>query len=208
MIHHNKESVRKIYDATFEKFGLDARALHWHSPESQQLRYKVLTRRIDFQNKSVMDIGCGFGDFRIYLEEHGIHTPKYLGLEINENFVNSAIEKLATRSNITVRQFDLQDVESLKEHYDITVIVGAFHHCGVSEPEIYDLLYRTVDHLRTISTEVAIMLTSNQSTLPKNDSYVYLDPIIILSTVLSKYQESVLLDHSYFSKEFLLLVNA
>ena len=155
-----------------------------------------------------MDIGCGFGDFRIYLEEHGIHTPKYLGLEINENFVTSAIEKLATRSNITVRQFDLQDVESLKEHYDITVIVGAFHHCGVSEPEIYDLLYRTVDHLRTISTEVAIMLTSNQSTLPKNDSYVYLDPIIILSTVLSKYQESVLLDHSYFSKEFLLLVNA
>jgi len=208
MSHHNRESVIKVYNEPFEKFGLDARSLLWHNPESQQLRYEVLAKRIDLQNKSVMDIGCGFGDFRIYLEEHGIHTPKYLGLEINENFVNGAKEKLVGLNNIAVRQFDLRDIESLKDRYDVTVIVGAFHHCGVSEPKIYDLLYCTVDHLRTISKETAIMLTSNQSTLPKKDSYVYLDPVIILSTVLSKYPESVLLDHSYFSKEFLLLVNA
>ncbi|HIE01330.1 MAG TPA: class I SAM-dependent methyltransferase [Thiotrichaceae bacterium] len=208
MIHHNKESVKKVYDATFEQFGRDARALHWHNTDSQQLRYEVLTRRIDFQNKSVMDIGCGFGDFRIYLEAHGIHTQEYLGLEINDNFVNGAKEKLAGLSNVTIRQFDLKNIESLTDHYDVTVMVGVFHHCGVQAPEIYDLLYRTIDHLRLISNEVAIMLTSNQSTWPKNDSYVYLDPVIILSTVLSKYPESVLLDHSYFSKEFLLLVNA
>lgn len=208
MINHNKESVKKVYNTTFDKFGIDVKSLHWHNADSQKLRYDVLTRRIDFQNKSVMDIGCGFGDFRIYLEEHDIKIHEYLGLEINENFVNGAKEKLASLSNITIHQFDLKDVESLKDHYDVTIMVGVFHNCGVPESEIYDLLYHTIDHLRLISNEVAIMLTSDQSRLPRNDCYVYLDPVKILSTVLSKYPESVLLDHSYLSKEFLLLVNS
>ena len=44
----------------------------------------------NLSNKSIIDIGCGFGDFYSYLNAQNIILKKYLGIDINETLINTA----------------------------------------------------------------------------------------------------------------------
>lgn len=87
----NLEAARKIqfecYDGKFELYGEDIRSLGYSSPEAQETRMKAASEIIDFSDKSVLDVGCGFGDLYAFLKKQGIHLRKYVGIDINPRMI-------------------------------------------------------------------------------------------------------------------------
>ena len=66
----NKINILKLYNKRFkDKLLPNYRKLGWGSKKSQDLRFKILIDRWNLENKSILDIGCGFGDFYFFLKK-------------------------------------------------------------------------------------------------------------------------------------------
>ncbi len=104
---------RKIYANLYKRFGHSHDSLHWSSRDAQRKRFEVMAQIAPLHHLSVLDIGCGFGDFFGYLKNHNI-TVEYHGWDLVQEFVTVAqktypearfdkINPLLTRVN---RKFD------------------------------------------------------------------------------------------------------
>jgi ubiquinone/menaquinone biosynthesis C-methylase UbiE len=83
------------YDERLAKFGDDIRTLGSGTVERRRLRFQIL-REIGITNgASVLDVGCGFGDYFGFLSEHGV-TVDYLGVDINPKLLDIARRKYPT----------------------------------------------------------------------------------------------------------------
>jgi SAM-dependent methyltransferase len=82
-------TVLDFYAQRWEQFGYDTRSLGIGSRESQEMRYSVLAQMADLQGASILDVGCGFGDFHSYLEGKGI-AVRYAGLDLQPAFIEEA----------------------------------------------------------------------------------------------------------------------
>ena len=89
----DREIILHYHSERLSKYGQNVRSL-WGSTESQRIRFKILAEMGDFNNKSVLDVGCGFGDFYTFLREQNIHPAKYCGIDISENYVKNAIKRI------------------------------------------------------------------------------------------------------------------
>lgn len=75
-----KESTISRYRNRYKKFGYSPAALGWLKGK-QELRFDILTSLYDFNDKSVLDIGCGFGDLVVTLRRKA-DVFKYLGCDL------------------------------------------------------------------------------------------------------------------------------
>jgi SAM-dependent methyltransferase len=64
-------------------------ALGWRSAESQSLRFDVLCRVGDLSGSKVLDLGCGYGDFKPFLDQRFAHFA-YLGVDHMAEFIDEA----------------------------------------------------------------------------------------------------------------------
>lgn len=84
---------KEYFEKRFETYGDDVRALAWSTWESQRSRFEAMVSL--FNNSggfSVLDIGCGFGDFLVFLRQR-FHRFQYCGIDIVPKFINLAKEK-------------------------------------------------------------------------------------------------------------------
>ena len=79
----------QFYTTSLQKHGLTCKALHWNSEHSQTLRFDVLIPFIkeDISQCTIVDIGCGFGDFYLYLKQK---PYKYIGIDVMPQMVQEA----------------------------------------------------------------------------------------------------------------------
>ena len=84
-----------IYKKNVKKFGFTPRGLFWNSKESQENRFKVLNELLLKYTKvkndniiSIADIGCGYGDFYLFLKKYFDRKFTYKGYDINIDFIN------------------------------------------------------------------------------------------------------------------------
>lgn len=104
----DREKLDAYYGEKLKTYGDDARSLGW-TPGGRQVRFEVLTGIGSITGRSVLDVGCGFGDFYGYLLEQGIQTD-YTGIDINADFIAMGKEKYP-EANFEVADFDDRDVE-------------------------------------------------------------------------------------------------
>jgi SAM-dependent methyltransferase len=67
----------------------DVRALGWRSVDSQRLRFDVLCRIGDLSGRKVMDLGCGYGDLKPFLDQRFADVA-YLGIDHMPEFIDEA----------------------------------------------------------------------------------------------------------------------
>ena len=84
-----QDRQKKIYQQLYREHRDSHKALHWSSRESQEKRFEVLSRIGNLQGKSILDIGCGMGDFFTYLRAQGIRA-EMTGYDIVEEFLHIA----------------------------------------------------------------------------------------------------------------------
>ena len=82
--HMNKHYLKKSAHGELYKF--------WGSKDAQLLRFKLLFEIGDLDNRSVLDVGCGLGEFYHFCKEKGASLIEYVGIDINSEIVAQANE--------------------------------------------------------------------------------------------------------------------
>jgi len=119
---YSREHLLTFYNFHLKQFGDRPEALRW-TPQGQLRRYHALAEiSPDLQNASVLDYGCGTGDFYRFLKRRGIDV-RYTGVDINPNFIELARKKYPECS------FDVMDAseDRLEGFFDYIVICGVFN---------------------------------------------------------------------------------
>lgn len=109
-------AVRDFYEAAWAEHGPTANGLGWSSEEGQIKRFDVLAEMIG--EGSVLDIGCGFGQFS---ERCG---PHYVGIDLMPQHIAEAQLRYPSRAFISADATDLA-----LPYADYVVASGVFVTC-------------------------------------------------------------------------------
>jgi cyclopropane fatty-acyl-phospholipid synthase-like methyltransferase len=91
----------------------------WEQPGSQIKNFRFTSKFIN-DNDSLLDYGCGVGDFIKYLKKEK-NISDYLGVDINDNFIKKAIEYYPDN------KFQLiKSVDELNGKFDTVCAIGVF----------------------------------------------------------------------------------
>ena len=113
------------YTERYNKFGYSPKTLGWDKGK-QDIRFDVLTSNYDLSGKTLLDIGCGFGDLNKYLQKKGCRDVQYIGIDL----VPSLIEEARRLNADTNAQLIAGDFLSDKyiQKADFAVASGIFNH--------------------------------------------------------------------------------
>ncbi len=77
----------------------------WQNQERQILRFKKSIEIVDFANSTILDVGCGYGDFYEYLINKNITPKSYTGIDLLNEHCNVARQRLPITCDIICGDF-------------------------------------------------------------------------------------------------------
>jgi len=82
---------KTFYQDNIDTYGISACGVAWDSEQSQKRRFSAILSCLDsIKNDTLVDAGCGFGDFYLYLKEKNNLPKTYIGLDLCEPMVKEA----------------------------------------------------------------------------------------------------------------------
>jgi SAM-dependent methyltransferase len=117
----SKEYVKSFFDKSLSLHGDRPEAVRW-STQGQLMHYRALLDIGDISGSTILDFGCGKGDFYHFLRERGIEVD-YVGLDLNEKLIALARGKFPQGA---FRVFDI-DRDRLDEQFDYIFLCGVFN---------------------------------------------------------------------------------
>ena len=146
----------KPYEQAVSEHGGSFDATLWVSKEGQQLRFQAFVDLIDFNGASVLDVGCGIGDFAQYLIEKQIQFRSFHGIDAMEAMVQTAISN--SYPQCTFETVDIVFHPESLQGYDWITISGTLN---AMEQEQATSIIR--DSFHVAARGVAFNFLSNQS---------------------------------------------
>ncbi len=103
-----------FYKNAIKKHGITPAGVCWLSYAHQQIRFEILYELLPdlLCEENIVDAGCGFGDFYIYLQNSGNLPKKYIGIDSVDAMCSIAKEKTAQeilQADITNTQLPVSD---------------------------------------------------------------------------------------------------
>ena len=151
MSEYNIHLISDFYNMRFDQLGKDIRSIGWNDSDSQKLRFDRLLRGISVKGKTILDVGCGFGDLIPFLECQYGSDFNYIGIDISENILNEARRAHESKK----RKFILGDIFSANlPHVDISILSGAL---SFKFPGVEEYAKKTLERMFFLSSEVTSM---------------------------------------------------
>ncbi len=200
MDQYTKEQLLSFYNFHLKKFGDRPEALRW-TPQGQLKRYHMLADiapAADLNNSTVLDYGCGTGDFYRFLKRRGI-SVRYTGVDINENFISLAKSKYP---ECTFRVMDADD-EELEGYYDYIFICGVFN---LQVPGVDDDLRNTLVNLFKHCNKGLALNALSSHTPVKDPELHFTSPEEMVKFAIENLSPSVALRHDRILNDFTLFV--
>jgi SAM-dependent methyltransferase len=201
------------YSQRYREMGNNVKTLGWGNVEQQQFRFKQAIDQVNFDlNKSVLDIGCGFGDLLALLISENKPFKKYIGWDINPDLVNESIKIWS--NNKTSSQFEVLNIGNknfIEPIADIGFMFGVLN-LNLKE-EFNNLNYSKIfikNAFSAVRETLVVDFLSSQvdHNYPKEDFVYYHNPTEILEFALTL-TPNVVLKHNYSpipQKEFMLFL--
>ena len=150
----DKEMTISRYAKRFEKFGHDVRTLGWGGGiERQQLRFDIIMESQNFIStpiKTVLDVGCGFGDMGAYLNKTHPNI-NYTGIDINPLLIQEGLTRFPGVNLICA------DVNALAlEKFDLVCACGIFNF-ELQNCDHLNYIYEMLDKFNKLSTKVVVV---------------------------------------------------
>ncbi len=92
------------------------KALGWRGSESQLKRFEVLAKVGDLNGASILDVGCGYGDLKAYLDQR-FSDFVYMGIDQMPEFIAEAQSIYKNDAKTTFYQSDFGTVNFPKVDY-------------------------------------------------------------------------------------------
>ncbi len=188
----------EIYTELVHKYGDDVRALNWGSKGSQELRFRVLAEVGDLAGASVLDVGCGTGDFYGWLQNAGWHGH-YVGIDITPGMIDVA------RRRFPDAEFSVGDLlkQEISTEYDFVFASGIFGYRKTDTAAYIREMVRAM--IARCRRAVAFNSLSNWAPAPEPDEF-YADPLETVASCRSLSQRLVL-RHDYHPNDFTVYVH-
>jgi SAM-dependent methyltransferase len=192
----DRERINRRYDERLELYGNDIRTLASGTEPRRRIRFDVLREVGVCSGCSVLDLGCGFGDFRTYLAGHNL-AVEYTGYDINPRLIAIAREKHPGA------RFEVKDIQTEPfPEFDFIVSSGSFNVPLTGQDNyafVADLLDACFAHARR---GVAIDFMSSYVDFRKPEAFHY-EPERLFA-LAKKVTKRVCLRHDYPLFEFCL----
>jgi len=195
----DKKIILHYHSVRLAQYGQDIRSL-WGSTQSQQVRFKVLSEMGDFSNKSVLDVGCGFGDFYTFLKEHNIFPEKYIGIDINPEMIATARLRLP---EVTFLVRDILDDE-INEKFDYVVASGIF---PLKTPNWQTITEKKIGKIYQLcEIGAGFNLLSFFTPGEKASDSHYANPVDMLDFIIRNLTTRIVLRHDYRPNDFTIYI--
>lgn len=164
--HKNSFIILNFYQKLAKKFGHTHRALGWASTKSQEKRYlKIIKTVKNWKNLSVLDVGCGFGDFYDYLQQYvALKNFSYLGIDYHREFIHEATLRYP---GINVQNLDFLNY---KKKHDIVIANGSFN---VAMPDHKNYFLFALKKLKSLSKKQCVITCLSDQTNNKKEKTFY-----------------------------------
>jgi len=141
----NTPSYLKPYQDAVEEHGGTFEATLWCSRHGQSLRFITFTNKIDFTGTTILDVGCGIGDFASFLLESEIEFTSFRGVDAMQPMIITATNRKLERcsfetADVVADTTVLRDADwcvfsgtlnSMIQAVAMTVIGRAFEACTI-----------------------------------------------------------------------------
>lgn len=184
--------IGAYYDRLVRKYGHDHRSADYGRPESQTIKFAVLSDVLPMDGLSVLDVGCGFADYSKYLGER-FRDVRYTGIDISKEMVQEARR---AHPDVSILHQNIMD-KDIGQH-DVVSANGIFYLLGNdSSPLMKSIINRMYSiSRRAVSFNTLSCLANN-----KEEGEFYADPADILKYCLGLSRKAVL-RHDYHARDF------
>jgi SAM-dependent methyltransferase len=198
------KAVADYYTSRLDQHGTTPRGVDWNGPESHVLRHRQFMRLLEgSSHASVLDLGCGFGDFFSFLRKQG-HRGAYIGYDISPNMIVQA-EQLHGESADCRWRVGAKPAESA----DFAVASGLFNVKGDFPTEAWANYVRDTIALLANAGRRGFgfnMLSLSSDPERRRPDLYYADATGTLDSCLKRYGRSVALLQDYGLYEFTVIV--
>jgi len=170
------DPLRASYRQTLAAHGSVAEGVKM-SPEGQRDRFAQLTRIGELAGHSVIDVGCGVGDFYAYLRDH-VHALDYLGIDLMAEMAERAAARYPEA------RFAARDVlaDGLGGEFDYVLLSAVFND-PMDGPTAY-LLDVVGACLPAARLGLGLNFISARASRQEPEALAYHDPARVLSGCL------------------------
>jgi SAM-dependent methyltransferase len=195
--------VAHYYAARLAEHGPTARGVDWNGPESHTLRHQQFLRLVENREASILDLGCGFGDFLRFLRQAG-HRGAFIGYDVAATMIDEAKRLHGEDADCRWRIGAVPD-----EKADFAIASGIFNVKGDIpdqewEPYVSDMI-DVLDRAGHRGCAFNMLSLSSDADRRRPDLH-YADPVGTLNWCLSHYGRSVALLQDYGLYEFTVIV--
>lgn len=163
--------------------------------ESQKQRFDVLLTIGDLCGKSILDVGCGFGDLYGEIQKRKYKISKYVGIDIVQEIIQVAKNRY---TNISFKCIDFFKDNGVVE-YDYVFGSGLFFLSG-NDWEAY-MLEMIEKMFNVCKFGVGVNYLSSFSRNKDGFSY-YANPDSVLKLIMNNITSKVILKHNYRVNDF------
>jgi len=142
--------IAESYQRLFTAHGYSPKALGWDKGK-QFLRFHQLTSNLQLSGASILDVGCGFGDFVDYLRCMNIEDYRYTGIDLVGEFIAEGQARFGS-PRATFVQTSLEDYAPAST-FDYVIASGTFNQKleGVDGYEVIRRSLARMFHLSNIA---------------------------------------------------------
>tara|TARA_B100002049_G_C16031616_1_gene354826 strand:+ start:295 stop:894 length:600 start_codon:yes stop_codon:yes gene_type:complete len=189
------EIVKDFFNKLVEKHGYSPKSLAYSGEKSQKIKFNIVTEVGIEDNCSVLDVGCGFGDYFNYLKQQGIKNVKYCGIDISNKIVDFAKEKNSLANVIQGNVLDLSD----DEKYDYVISLG--FNC-VKTGSNWRTLTQVLDKMWKLSKKgIAYNAVSTFAEDSPRKIY-FVSPAKVIDYIMNNLTYKVVFRHDYMPHDF------
>lgn len=182
-----KKELLYFYNRHLKDFGDTPQAVRW-TPGGQRRRYEALLNIAgDLSGKTLLDFGCGKGDFYGFIKEKDI-SVNYCGIDINENLISLAKSKYPEAEFLSL---DMEE-DTFEREFDITIVCGVFN---LRVAGIQESMYNVLKKLFKLCREALHINVLTYYIANRNVELFYVKPEEILLFTLTELSRSVTLMH-------------
>ncbi len=185
--------ISDYYERLIQQYGHDPRACDYGHPESQKIKFRVLSEIMPLSHCSLLDVGCGFADFATYLQQH-FSGVRYSGIDLCDSMV---AEARRNHPDLDLRTANLVDVSSDRK-FDVVTSNGTFYLLG---ERAWPMMRKMIERMFSLaSTAVAFNSLSAWASDQEVNEF-YADPVQVLK-FCHELTPRVVLRHDYHPRDF------
>ena len=186
------------YNERYKEFGYSPKTLGWLKGK-QDIRFDILTSLYNCENKTILDIGCGFGDLNKTLRQK-TQAYQYIGCDLCENLIKEGRE-LYPDAHFYIGDFLKINI---MENVDWCIASGPFNHKFEKEGN-YDFIKSVMKKAYEISKDGFSFDFISDKVDYKDEHIFYATPEKILSFAY-ELSRNVVLRSDYMPFEFSIFV--